>query len=79
MADFRADRRFNRVAQGVVAQIVVPVADHHDHAAHFRIRPLRQRGIRQNFRSPVDRIVQRRPAAGALIVNRVGEQRRDRP
>src|SRR6185437_7639033 len=53
--------------------IVVAVADEHDDAANVFVGALGKRRIEKLFRSHIERVIQGRTAAGALISYRVAE------
>ena len=70
----RALRHFDGLAAGAIAAVVIAVGNHHQHAPHVRIRAGRQRRIiQQMIAGRVNRVVQGRAAAGALLQDRVAK------
>ena len=58
----------------MVAQIIITVADHDNHAAYFGIRPAGRRRIQEFLGGPIDSIVQSGSPSGALPADRSGQQ-----
>ena len=71
--DFGADGFFEGIAESVVAEIVVTIADDHENATNLSVRACRRRRIDQPLGSHVDGIIQSGSAAGSLAPDSVSQ------
>lgn len=71
--DFGANRLFKSIAEGVIAQVIVPVADEDEYAAYLQVGSRGQRRIYEFFGGHINGVVERRSAAGALAPDRVAQ------